>query len=69
MPRSACSLWHGVNLNYKKHFDASQRSVKIKIQVNFYFNTCSWNVSGEMQKGLNKQLSGNLETSTSEVHY
>ena len=58
-----------MNLNYKKHFDASQRSVKIKIQVNFHFNTCSLNVTGEMQKGLNKQLSGNLETSTSEVHY
>ena len=35
-----------------KPFEAPQRSVKIKIQVNFYFNSTFWNAQGE--KGLIK---------------
>ena len=30
-----------------KPFEAPQRSVKIKIQVNFYFNTTFWNAQDE----------------------
>ena len=29
-----------------KPFKASQRSMKMKIQVNFYFNTTFWNARG-----------------------
>ena len=34
-----------------KHFEAPQRSVKIKISVNFYLNSTFWNARGG--KGAN----------------
>ena len=35
-----------------KHFEVPQRSVKIKIYVNFHFNTTFWNERG--RKGYNR---------------
>ena len=48
-----------------KPFETPQRSVKIKISVNFHFNTTFWNAQGE--KGLEEFIFRDNRKSTTHV--
>ena len=48
-----------------KPFETPQRSVKIKISVNFHFNTTFWNTQGE--KGLEEFIFRDNRKSTTHV--